>query len=282
MDTIIFAISKHNAFVCDYYKGEFKNFAFSSSDFYELYCHHDLSDLIDYLNYPLNCKKFKDSNVIIMYDEPIIYEYFYKNKLRFELASQVTLLHLNSVIWAYIASRNKTDVYSFEGTFFQLTNNGLEEINEDDLDECLKIIPISLIDLSKMLVDNNIDTLLLDDQAARDILRLQLNTHINTEFKDCLVLSPATIRNIKKSAQNFLEVNDILVPESLVKDQSYVQAGSALFSYIHEVTKLRGKKESSLITKKAYMDGTFSWHPDIIHTNNEVWAKKDAIVGVIS
>ncbi|WP_010167636.1 hypothetical protein [Candidatus Epulonipiscium viviparus] len=276
MDTFIFAISKHNAFVCDYYQGEFKTLTFNKSDFYELYCYHDMSELIDYLNYPLNCKKFKDSDVIILYDEPIIYEYLYKNRERFRLANQVTLMHLKSAIWAYIAKRNKDAVYTFEGAFFQLTDHGIVSVAEE---EEMESIAISLTDLSKMLINDEMDTLLLDDEAARDILRLQLNNHIDTEFKNCLVLAPATIHVTKTGEKTFLAVNDILVPESLIADGATVKVGEALFSYTHEVTKLLGKKQISVITKKAAVDGIFRWQDA---AEDDIWAKKDAIVGVIS
>ncbi|ONI44382.1 hypothetical protein AN641_07410 [Candidatus Epulonipiscioides gigas] len=275
MDTLIFAISKHCAFVCDYYKNEFKTLQFNKNDLYELYCSYDVGELIDYLNYPLNYKNFKDTDIIMMYDEPIIYEYLYKNRLRFSQANKISLIPLKSVIWAYILNKNPNEIYSFEGTFFQIDEkNNLQEIEEQ---EEIIATAITLIHLSKMLL-GEINTTVLNESVLNDIVHLQENNHINTEFSKCLVLSPATIRIIKKDNSQFLNVNDILIEESLIKDKTMVKVGDLIFSYEHEVTKMWKRKQISIIEKKAETNGIFYWQNN---PQDDIWAKKDAIVGVI-
>ncbi len=164
MDTIIWIINQHNVYINDYYKGAWKTLNFHKKDFYEAYCHYDISELIDYMNYPLNYKNFQGSNLIIIYDMPIIYDYFYKVQERFTQANSLILKDClkELVLWtAYnkkILTQSPSQVM-LEGVLFEITlqNQVLEinEIEEDITSEEEDYLLISMVDCAKMVLLNN-------------------------------------------------------------------------------------------------------------------------------
>ena len=74
MDTIIWLISNHQIYVGDLYKGELKAIPFEKADTWEVYGADDIEKLVDYMNYPLHYNQFKNSKLVILFDEVKVYE----------------------------------------------------------------------------------------------------------------------------------------------------------------------------------------------------------------
>ncbi|OOB79857.1 MAG: hypothetical protein ATN34_01005 [Epulopiscium sp. Nele67-Bin002] len=282
MDTIIWIVSQHNVYINDYYNGEWKSLSFNKKDFYEIYCHHDVNELIDYLNYPLHYNNFKGSQLKIIYDMPIIYEYLYKVQHRFNQAQGLTLGPLIPVLlwYAYNKEIPNGTIIGIEGAFYLLEDMTLIEIEEE---EDMEYTTISVKDCAKMLLEESekLDEAPFNDET-KEHLRTILSTNTNGTigvFDVCYVLSPATIRVQPQDASKFLDVNDVLVHNSLVKDGTCVKKGDVLFEYTHEVTKWFGKKQLSTIPKISESDGIINFIPRAVI--GDVWANKEDVLATI-
>ncbi|OOB80366.1 MAG: hypothetical protein BEN19_05300 [Epulopiscium sp. Nuni2H_MBin003] len=278
MDTLIFIISNHTAYINDFYKGEWKKVSFNKRDFYELYCHYDANELIDFLNYPLNYNKFKNTNIIILYDEPIIYQYMYKVKDRFKLANSVTISCLDSAILYYLCLNNlyKNQIILVENVFYKVEISDrfltLNEVEEEE-----EYLQIDAMEISKVLIEEKNIELPLNDMDIENINHIFTFNNIDTEFNKCLILSPATITATETPVKKFLEVNDSLIKDSLLRDGTAVKIGDVLFKYYHKVKGFL-KTTTTILEKRAEIEGIFFWDN---RQDGNVWANKDEVIGEI-
>ncbi|OON98756.1 MAG: hypothetical protein ATN35_00665 [Epulopiscium sp. Nele67-Bin004] len=291
MDTVVWIISNHNVFMNDYYKDKWKKVEFYKRDYWEVYCHYDMNELVDYLNYPLHYNNFKGSDLKIVYDMPIIYEYLYKVKERFNQVNTITLCALEPVLLWYLYNNDLLSdlplTIGQETKFYEVVKQGkiitLKEIEEE---EDMDYVNVPMSKTSELLVceEDTLDKLDLapfskeTKEQLRNILVPSTND-LETVFNQLPILCPATIRVSPKNAEKFLDVNDVLVKDSLVPSGSFVNKGDTLFEYTHEVKKLFGKKDVQTISKVSDMTGIIKWHVDL--NKNDIWAKKEEIIGTI-
>ncbi|OON91947.1 MAG: hypothetical protein ATN32_10030 [Candidatus Epulonipiscium fishelsonii] len=269
----------------DYHKEKWKKIQFKDRDYWEIYSQYDINDLVEFLNYPLHYKQFKDINIKIIIDKPIIYEYLYKVQNLFKQVKSIVIIDIESWIIASAYLLNKPLGHiEFEGAFFLTQQIGdIYEISEAEEPDEMSYAILKDKECNEIIFkqDYNIEDLPFEKIHKDNIKRLLDNTlDLKTTFNKFLVLSPATIRYGYQTKKHFFKVDDVLIIESLKEHLSHIEKEEILFSYTHEVTKLFNRKEKKVISKKSEAEGTFHLTLDN-DLNSDIWAKKGEIVGYV-
>lgn len=274
MDTIIWLINNHQVYVGDFYKGELKPIPFEKADSWEVYGADDLEKLVDYMNYPLHYNQFKKSNFVILFDEIKYYEMLKKIKKCFRYCKAIAIRRLNPfLIQALIKLQVPTQqVIEFGGKRYEYRyeeNKGIlleacleeEEENEND-------VKVNPIDLYKIILD----------LIKQEEFKLQ---SVEEAFKYDLILSPTTLyTNNGQKEKCYLQVEDVLLKETLVANESILQKGEAIFKYKHQVQKMFGRVKIEERCKNASRTGKIYFIKEL-DDNHLVWALKDEVIGIL-
>ncbi|OON97830.1 MAG: hypothetical protein ATN36_02650 [Epulopiscium sp. Nele67-Bin005] len=241
------------------------------------------------MTYPLNYNNLKDCNVKILYDEAIIYDYFYKAKDRFTKATSVANCELApALLWSFYINNQGASFpcnIAFEGSFFRITKKkGRLNIVAIPEDEELKYKTIRFINICEALIGEQVlegvlASPLADHHKEQLQQMLQYNTVADDVFKSQFVLSPATLRRANVEDSYYLKVDDVLLCDTLVKEGAFVKKGDILFEYTHEVTGMFGRKKIQKFAKKSECDGVLTW---CLTKDKEIWARKDCLIAKIN
>lgn len=271
MDTIIWLINNHQIYVGDFYKNNIKTVTFEKTDSWEVYGAEDLEVLIDYMNYPLHYNHFRKSQLIILFDEVKTYEMLTKVQKCFKESSGIMVKCIEPFLLevALKEGAGLGQKISFAYKAYELVQKeeGIKlHVLEEEPEEVLEIKPLSLFEY------------IVELQKKGD-LQKQIKT-VDETFKYELILSPATLFTKEgQREKRFLKVEDVLMPETLAADQTYMQAGETLFKYKHSVQKLFGRIKTEEISKKLSHEGLFCFIKPF-NPGEAVWAYKDEVLGI--
>ncbi len=273
MDTIFFVVSGQELYIADYYQATLKKIPFKDKDYWEVYDVFDLRELVEFMNYPLNYKAFKDNKVCIVYDEPRFYEMLYHERALFEKAQTVETGYLTPCLYAYCEAKahfDDTQDYRirFENTYYHMTNeNGVWQLQKMT---------------SKLLEDVTEEAL----EAAHKVTAFELCTYL-IEAEVCLqpwqqkalILAPATfgVPRVDKGKSAFLETSFYRDKQSM-RQEGAVSEGDVLFTYTQEVRTLFGRKTTKAFEKRATKTGIFFPYKA---TQQDTVLPKGTLMGVI-
>lgn len=276
MDTIIWLISNHQVYVGDYYKNNIKKVTFEKADSWEVYGIDDLEKLIDYMNYPLHYNHFRKSQLIILFDEAKTYEMLSKVKDSFKESAGILIRRIEPFLLkiAEQEALKPAQKISFSDKVYELTQKEegqlileayLEEVQEEE-----QVIQIDPVTLYAYLIE----------MQKEDGYKKKIQS-VEEVFKNELILSPTTL--FTKDGQKekcYLQVEDVLMSETLVKDQSKVLKGDVLFKYKHSVQKLFGRIKIEEVAKCASREGQICFIKPL-DKSRDIWAYKDEVLGVL-
>ncbi|MEG0319371.1 MAG: hypothetical protein RR627_05670 [Niameybacter sp.] len=242
MDTIIFLLYQHEVYVGDYYKDKMKEVKFEKADSWEVYNYEDLEELLEYMQYPLKYNQFKNNRLIFLFDDIRFYEWLTKAK---RLLSQSEYIYAERI-----------------EPFIEIENRMLEVKQAvEDKEEEEMVLPVKPVELYERL------------------LAVDWSLHAQA-YRYELVLSPSTLYTIKEEgSKQFLQVQDIVDMNTLIKEETYVQKGDEILAYDHCVARWFGRIKVERLSKKVNGAGTFYWH--VLKEVGHIFAKKDEVIGVI-
>ena len=301
MDYVFFIIKQHEVFVGEYYKKQIKHVKFKDKDFWEVFDKHDWLEMIDYMNYPMNYKDFKDHKICILYDRPEKYEMLYETKSVFEKAYSVEVgMLLPYLKKGYYEAINVTEdkledeiedkeksYISYEQSYYKVTRyvEAIEHKAEclvEQVDQWITLAPIKAeleADLEAMeAVDA--DSCALSTETLCSILHND-QTMLVALGERYPVLAPVTLyREEKKQLKpKFLATNYTIDETSVIKQGKMVEQGSVLFQYTKSVYQLFGKKAIQQLEKKALGCGCYFRYG--MPTEDNLWARQGQIIGVV-
>ena len=273
MDTIIWLINNHQVYVGDFYQGELKTIPFEKADSWEVYGADDLEKLVDYMNYPLHYNHFKKSQLVILFDEIKNYEMLKKIKRCFRYCEAVaikrieplliqTLIKLEISTQQIIEFAGKKYEYVKEDKNF-LLNLCLEEEQEEEA--VLKLNPRDIY------------------QAVLELIKqgkLAMQS-VEEAFKYDLILSPTTLYTSHGQKEKcYLQVEDIILKDTIVTNGSILQAGEPIFKYHHQVQKMFGRIKTEERSKRVVREGKI-YLIKALDENEGVWVSKDEVIGIL-
>lgn len=274
MDTIIWLINNHQIYVGDFYKNNIKTVTFEKTDSWEVYGSEDLEELIDYMNYPLHYNHFRKSQLIILFDEVKTYEMLTKVQRCFKESSGIMVKCIEPFLLkvALKEGAGAGQKISFAHKTYELVQKEEEirlhvlEEEPEEAEEVLEIKPLSFFEY------------VVEMQKEGDFQKQIKNA--DEAFKYELILSPATLFTKEgQREKRFLQVEDVLMPETLAMDQTYMQAGDTLFKYKHRVQKLFGRVKTEEISKNLSQEGLFCFIKPF-NPSEAVWVYKDEVLGI--
>lgn len=276
MDTIIWLISNHQVYVGDYYKNNIKKVTFEKADSWEIYGIDDLEKLIDYMNYPLHYNHFRKSQLIVLFDDVKIYEMLSRVQESFKESNGIVIGRIEHFLLkvALEEGTKTSQKISFSDKVYELSQkeDGKFTLNAylEDPEEEEKVLEIQPLALYEYLIK-------LQKEADYE-KKLQ---NIEEAFKNELVLSPTTLftRDGQKE-KRYLQVEDVLMQETLVPDQSEILKGDVLFKYKHSVQKLFGRIKTEEISKYATKEGKFCFVKPF-DKDQVLWTCKDEVLGIL-
>ena len=275
MDTIIWLMNNHHIYVGDYYKNNIKMVTFEKVDSWEFYGADDVEELIDYMNYPLQYNRFRNNQIIILFDEVKTYEMLTKVQKNFKESAGIMVKRIESFLLEVALKQGMEpgQKISFADRAYELIQmeEGIKlhmlEEEPEEKEEVLEIKPLTIFE--DVVERQKEETFQKQIKDANDI------------FKYELVLSPTTLFiQDGQREKRFLQVEDVLMTNTLVKDETYMQKGDILFKYKHNVQKLFGRIKTEEVAKKLSKEGVF-YFVKPFNVKENVWAYRDEVLGIV-
>lgn len=294
MDTVVWILMNNKAYIGDIYKGKIKQVVFKKMDYWEIYHHHDMHDLIEYMNYPLNYNKFKNNTIKILYDNPKMYDYLYKVASDFNACDGITIGRVEPIILGALLTKEDGLQFPVQVSFMERTYkiqpsddmSWITKVPDEEVEE--DAIKLSVVDISAifMMEANEVYKRLkqygLKEESIKMIVSCITKTITTDEILDhYLVFSPVTLyENRIEGKKKVLKVEDIVIkaykPESMTK----VNAEDTVLTYEHKVYKWFGKAKAQPIALTTPITGTLFMLKK--HNCDTVWAKRNDLIGVVS
>lgn len=275
MDTIIWLMNNHHIYVGDFYKNNIKMVTFEKVDSWEFYGVDDIEELIDYMNYPLHYNRFRKSQLIILFDEVKTYEMLTKVQNNFKESTGMMVKRIEPFLLEVALKQGiePGQKISFADRSYELVQmeEGIKlHILEEDPEEKEEVLEIKPLSIFEDIVERQKEKTF--QKEIKDV---------NDIFKYELILSPTTLFiQHGQREKRFLQVEDVLMTNTLVKDETYMQKGDILFKYKHNVQKLFGRIKTEEASKKLSKEGVFYFIKPLNDKEN-VWAYRDEVLGIV-
>jgi hypothetical protein len=275
MDTIIWLISNHQIYVGDFYKGELKAIPFEKADTWEVYGADDIEKLVDYMNYPLHYNQFKNSKLVILFDEVKVYEMLRKIERCFKNCEAIVIKRIEPFLLQTLLKEGirAEQRIEFAGRSYELAEEGegsllrpcLEEEEDGETVENPSLNPMALYEYILQLIEEG----QIKMQSVEEV------------FKYDLILSPTTLY-IKggQKEKRYLQVEDIVMRDTIVAEGTILSKGEELFKYKHHVQKMFRRIKTEEIAKQVTKAGKIHF-VKAFDENQLIWVLKDEVIGII-